>query len=67
VHPVSSVALWFTRRVNSFEGFVGNLFEIRTWVSLRGSYPTNGSVSGWNCKGLSEQDPWKKCAEDESI
>jgi hypothetical protein len=31
VHSVHNVAFWFTRKDDSFEGFVGNLFEIRTW------------------------------------
>jgi hypothetical protein len=65
VHPVRNVSFWFTRRADSFEGFVGNLFEIRTWVS-----PSNQQMvllSGWNCTGLSGQDLWKKSMEDESI
>jgi hypothetical protein len=29
--------------------------------------PINGLISNWNYIGLSGQDPWKKCVEDESI
>jgi hypothetical protein len=52
------------------EGFVGNLLRSEpgsTQEVEERFKPTNGSVAGWNCIGLSGWDPWKNHAENESI
>jgi hypothetical protein len=43
---MQNVAYWFTRRANSFEGFVGNLFEIKTWVNPRNPTHLNPRLNG---------------------
>jgi hydroxylamine reductase (hybrid-cluster protein) len=64
VHSVHNVSFWFTRRADSFEGFVGNLLR-----SEPGSAQVTNKwfVASWNCTGLSGRDLWKKIMEDESI
>jgi hypothetical protein len=58
VHPVRSVALWFTRRVDSFLGFCWKLVEDPNLGQPKKKQevkPTNGYVVGWNCTRLSGQ------------
>jgi len=59
------VAFWFTRRADSFIGFVGTPLDLNLGQSCEryksDKKPTNGFVAGWNNIGLSGWDLMKIC------
>jgi hypothetical protein len=62
------VALCFTRRADSFRGFVGTLVDLNLGQSYlkvllrdKPKLPTNGFIADWNNIGLSRWDLLKIC------